>query len=332
MTVNGRTVTVCAGSTNCMGGASIIRRMAIPTYKDCMLPFLVQLKDGREQHIREVEEALAQSFSLTPVDRAQMLPSGQTGIFVNRVGWARTYLKKAALIESPKRGVFKITQRGLSVLAEGVKSLDSKYLARFPEFQEFQRASQPQGDSSTTSLAASVTEAEATPEEAIESAYQGLRQQLAQELLAKILTCSPTFFEYLVVELLVKMGYGGSRKDAGERIGQSGDGGIDGIIKEDRLGLDTIFIQAKRWQGSVGRPEIQKFVGALQGQRARKGVFITTSSYTADATAYAGQIDTKVVLIDGQKLASLMIDFDVGVSAAATYTVKRIDSDYFEEA
>jgi restriction system protein len=307
-------------------------RMAIPTYKDCMLPFLDQLKDGNDRTIRELGEVLAGHFALTPAERAELLPSGQTGIFVNRVGWARTYLKKAALIESPRRGVFRITQRGLSVLAEGVQSLDSKYLARFPEFQEFQRASQPQDDYTPSSLPVSGTETESTPEEAIESAYQGLRQQLAQELLAKILSCSPTFFEYLVVELLVKMGYGGSRKDAGERIGQSGDGGIDGIIKEDRLGLDTIFIQAKRWQGSVGRPEIQKFVGALQGQRARKGVFITTSTYTADATSYAGQIDTKVVLIDGQKLASLMIDFDVGVSVAASYTVKRIDSDYFEEA
>ncbi len=220
----------------------------------------------------------------------------------------------------------------MSVLAEGVKALDSRYLARFPEFQEFQRASQPVGGNAQSPLLVDGDGTEATPEEAIESAYQGLRQQLAQELLAKILGCSPTFFEHLVVELLVKMGYGGSRKDAGERIGQSGDGGIDGIIKEDRLGLDTIFIQAKRWQGSVGRPEIQKFVGALQGQRARKGVFITTSTYTADATLYAAQIDTKVVLIDGQQLASLMIDFDVGVSAAASYTVKRIDSDYFEEA
>jgi restriction system protein len=309
-----------------------MRRMAIPTYKDCMLPFLDQLKDGKDRPIRELGEVLAGHFELTPAERAELLPSGQTGIFVNRVGWARTYLKKAALIESPRRGVFRITQRGLSVLAEGVQSLDSKYLARFPEFQEFQRASQPQDDNTPSSLPVSGAETEATPEEAIESAYQGLRQQLAQELLAKILSCSPTFFEYLVVELLVKMGYGGSRKDAGERIGQSGDGGIDGIIKEDRLGLDTIFIQAKRWQGSVGRPEIQKFVGALQGQRARKGVFITTSTYTADATSYAGQIDTKVVLIDGQKLASLMIDFDVGVSVAASYTVKRIDSDYFEEA
>ncbi len=306
--------------------------MAIPTYKDCMLPFLLQLKGGQEWPIRELGEVLAGHFALTPAERAELLPSGQTGIFVNRVGWARTYLKKAALIESPRRGVFKITQRGLSVLAEGVKSLDSKYLTRFPEFQEFQRASQSQGDSTHSSLSVGEIAAEATPEESIESAYVGLRQQLAQELLTKILSCSPTFFEYLVVELLVKMGYGGSRKDAGERIGQSGDGGIDGIIKEDRLGLDTIFIQAKRWQGSVGRPEIQKFVGALQGQRARKGVFITTSTYTADAISYAGQIDTKVVLIDGQKLADLMIDFDVGVSVAASYTVKRIDSDYFEEA
>lgn len=309
-----------------------MRRMAIPTYKDCMLPFLTLLKNGQEWPIRELSEVLATHFDLSPIERAELLPSGQTPIFVNRVGWARTYLKKAALIESPRRGVFKITPRGLDVLNEGVQALDAKYLARFPEFQEFQRASQPQSSAESTPLVANSSEAEATPEEAIESAYQGLRQQLAQELLAKILMCSPTFFEYLVVELLVKMGYGGSRKDAGERIGQSGDGGIDGIIKEDRLGLDTIFIQAKRWQGSVGRPEIQKFVGALQGQRARKGVFITTSSYTADATAYVGQIDTKVVLIDGEKLASLMIDFDVGVSAASTYTVKRIDSDYFEEA
>ena len=170
-----------------------------------------------------------------------------------------------------------------------------------------------------------------TPEEAIESAYQGLRDQLAQELLDVVLKCSPTFFEQLVVDLLVKMGYGGSRRDAGERIGRSGDGGIDGIIKEDRLGLDTLFIQAKRWQGSVGRPEVQKFVGALQGQRARKGVFITTSTYTADAVDYVARIDTKVILIDGKALSNLMVDFDVGVSASATYVVKRIDSDYFED-
>lgn len=206
--------------------------------------------------------------------------------------------------------------------------MDVKYLEQFPEFVEFRVVSKPGNGGNTVVEAAPATN---TPEEAIELAHQGLREQLMAELLTRILGCSHTFFEQLVVELLVKMGYGGSRRDAGERIGRSGDGGIDGIIKEDRLGLDTIFIQAKRWQGSVGRPEIQKFVGALQGQRAKKGVFITTSSYTADAADYATRIDTKVVLIDGQQLAGLMIDFDVGVASAASYVVKRIDSDYFEE-
>lgn len=208
-------------------------------------------------------------------------------------------------------------------MATNPARIDAKFLEQWPEFIEFRDVSK-----GTTEQAqpAELPIATTTPEEAIELAYQGLREQLAQELLARILSCSPTFFEQLVVELLVKMGYGGSRRDAGERIGQTGDGGIDGIIKEDWLGLDTIFIQAKRWQGSVGRPEIQKFVGALQGQRARKGVFITTSFYTSDAIDYASRIDTKVVLIDGKLLSALMIDFDVGVSAAASYVVKRIDS------
>jgi restriction system protein len=204
-----------------------------------------------------------------------------------------------------------------------------KYLELFPEFIEFRDASRNNRDTAATESVAVTTEQ--TPEEALELAHQSLRISLAQDILSRILSCSPTFFERLVVELLVKMGYGGSRRDAGERIGQSGDGGIDGIIKEDRLGLDTIYIQAKRWQGSVGRPEIQKFVGALQGQRAKKGVFITTSSYTAEAVDYASRIDTKVVLIDGKLLANLMMDFDVGVSVSASYIVKRIDSDYFEE-
>lgn len=294
-----------------------------------MLPFLRHLADGSEHSLRDTEEALAKHFELTPGERAELLPSGQQGIFKNRIGWARTYLKKAGLIEAPKRAVFRITERGLQTVASNPARIDVKFLEQWPEFIEFrdiskggaEQAQRPELPNSST-----------TPEEAIELAYQGLREQLAQELLAKILVCTPTFFEQLVVELLVKMGYGGSRKDAGERIGQTGDGGIDGIIKEDRLGLDTIFIQAKRWQGSVGRPEIQKFVGALQGQRARKGVFITTSYYTADAVDYASRIDTKVVLIDGKQLSALMIDFDVGVSSAASYVVKRIDSDYFEES
>ena len=303
--------------------------MAIPDYQTCMLPFLRLLGDGQEHSLRDAEEALAEHFQLTPAERAELLPSGQQGVFKNRIGWARTHLKKAGLLEAPKRGVFKVTDRGLRSLSVNPARIDAKYLEQFPEYIEFRETSRP------STGAAALTEAippRSTPEEAIELAHQGLREQLGQELLLRILACSPSFFEQLVVELLVKMGYGGSRRDAGERIGQTGDGGIDGIIKEDRLGLDTIFIQAKRWQGTVGRPEIQKFVGALQGQRARKGVFITTSSYTAEATDYVSRIDTKVVLIDGKQLSSLMIDFDVGVSVSASYIVKRVDSDYFEEA
>lgn len=302
--------------------------MSIPDYQTCMLPLLRFLEDGHEHSLRESEEALALIFNLTAAERAERLPSGQQGIFINRIGWARTYLKKAMLIESPRRAIFKITERGIKVLSSKPARIDTKYLEQWPEFLEFRDSSR-----STQELTqpVDVPLSGATPEETLESAHLGLREQLSQELLSRILSCSPTFFEQLVVELLVKMGYGGSRRDAGERIGQTGDGGIDGIIKEDRLGLDTIFIQAKRWQGSVGRPEIQKFVGALQGQRAKKGVFITTSTYTSDAATYVSNIDTKVVLINGKQLADLMIDFDIGVSLSASYTVKKIDSDYFEE-
>jgi restriction system protein len=302
--------------------------MAIPDYQTCMLPLVRFLADGKERTMREAEESLATEFGLTAAERAELLPSGQQGIFRNRLGWARTYLKKALLVDSPRRGVFKITERGLEQLATSPARIDVKFLDRFPEFVAFRDAAKPDPSISTPEI----TPPKTTPEEAIEIAYQGLREQLGEEILARILSCSPGFFEQLVVELLVKMGYGGSRRDAGERIGQTGDGGIDGIIKEDRLGLDTIFIQAKRWQGTVGRPEIQKFVGALQGQRARKGVFITTSSYSSDAIDYASRIDTKVVLIDGKQLSNLMMDFDVGVAPSAAYVVKRIDSDYFEES
>lgn len=306
--------------------------MAIPDYQTCMLPFLRFLGDSKEHSLRDAEESLSEHFNLSPTERAELLPSGQQGIFKNRIGWARTFLKKACLVDAPKRGVFKITDRGLKLLATNPTRIDGKLLEQFPEFMEFRGVSKaPNGKKIISEPMVAIPVVTTTPEEAIELAYQGLREQLAQELLSVILSCSPTFFEQLVVDLLVKMGYGGSRRDAGERIGQTGDGGIDGIIKEDRLGLDAIYIQAKRWQGSVGRPEIQKFVGALQGQRARKGVFITTSSYTADAIDYASRIDTKVVLIDGKALSALMIDFDVGVSASASYVVKRIDSDYFEE-
>lgn len=303
--------------------------MPIPDYQSLMLPLLRFVADGNDHTTREAVEILASEFQLSPAERTELLASGQQAIFNNRVAWANSYLKKAGLLESPRRGALRITSRGKQILDEDPPKIDVRFLERFPEFIEFRDVPRNNRGAETTEPAVAATEQ--TPEEALELAHQSLRLSLAQDILSRILSCSPTFFERLVVELLVKMGYGGSRRDAGERIGQSGDGGIDGIIKEDRLGLDTIFIQAKRWQGSVGRPEIQKFVGALQGQRAKKGVFITSSSYTAEAIEYASRIDTKVVLIDGQLLANLMMDFDVGVSVSASYSVKRIDSDYFEE-
>ena len=303
--------------------------MAIPDFQTLMLPLLRYTADGVEHNAREAVETLAVEFSLSNEERREPLPSGRALLFDNRLAWALFHMKKAGLMDAPRRGVFRITQRGNDLLASKPKNINLKLLEQFPEFQQFRATSNKSKDE--IKLETPIATSEQTPEEALEFAHQSIRQSLAQDLLSRILTCSPRFFEDLVVELLVAMGYGGSRRDAGERIGQSGDEGIDGIIKEDRLGLDTIYIQAKRWQGNVGRPEIQKFVGALQGQRARKGVFITTSSFTAEAIDYASRIDTKVVLIDGQQLANLMMDFDVGVSVAATYAVKRIDSDYFEE-
>lgn len=303
--------------------------MPIPDYQSLMLPLLRFAADGDDHTTREAVEVLANEFQLTPAERNELLASGQQAIFNNRVGWANSYLKKSMLLESPRRGTLRITTRGKEILKENPPRIDVRFLERFPEFIEFRDT--PRNNRGIGTAEPVVAATEQTPEESLELAHQNLRLSLAQDILTRILSCSPTFFERLVVELLVKMSYGGSRRDAGERIGQSGDGGIDGIIKEDRLGLDTIFIQAKRWQGSVGRPEIQKFVGALQGQRAKKGVFITTSSYTSEAIDYASRIDTKVVLIDGQLLSDLMMDFDVGVSVSASYVIKRIDSDYFEE-
>jgi len=303
--------------------------MPIPDFQSLMLPLLRFVSDGKEHTLREAEDVLALEFKLSTLEKAELLPSGRQAVFANRIGWARLHIKKAGLVEQPRRGFFNITLRGTEVLKNPPEKINLKFLDQFPEHLEFRSTNR---NGVIEKIATFQPLAEQTPEESLELAYQTLRKELAQEILSRTLTCSPAFFEHLVVELIVKMGYGGSRRDAGERIGQSSDGGIDGIIKEDRLGLDTIYLQAKRWQGSVGRPEIQKFVGALQGQRARKGVFLTTSTFTADATSYVTHIDTKVVLIDGEMLANLMIDFDVGVSISTTYTLKRIDSDYFDDS
>ena len=290
-----------------------------------MLPLLSLAADGQEHSLRDAIETLAEYFGLNSDELRELLPSGQQPIFHNRVGWARTYLKKAGLLHYPRRAYFQITDRGQAVLAETPATINNEYLKQFPEFRDFQSRS------TATQLPAKPADDKETPEEAIEQAYQTLRDDLASELLQTIMGCSPAFFEKLVVDLLVRMGYGGTRRDAGQAIGGSGDGGIDGIIKEDRLGLDILYVQAKRWEGVVGRPEIQKFAGALQGQRARKGIFITTSSFSREATSYVSYIDSKIILIDGEQLAQLMIDYNVGVAGMAVYELKRMDSDYFLE-
>lgn len=301
--------------------------MAIPDYQTIMLPLLKIAVDENEHPIGDARDRLADIFKLTEEDRSDLLPSGKQKVFDNRVGWARTYLKKAGLIEYTKRGIFKITSRGKEVLKSTPSEINVKFLEQFPEFISFREVARV-GQETPESLEISN---QATPEESLEYAYQKIIQNLAQELLAKIMELSPSFFENLVVELLVKMGYGGSRFDAGRAIGKTGDGGIDGIIKEDKLGLDIIYIQAKRWEGTVGRPEIQKFAGALQGHRAKKGVFITTSNFSNEALDYVSRIDNKIILIEGKQLTELMIEHDIGVSKMVTYELKKIDSDYFSE-
>lgn len=306
--------------------------MPIPDYQTIMLPLLTFASDQREHSARESIESLAQTFQLTDAERRELLTSGQQ-TFDNRVGWAITYLKKAGLLEATRRSHFRITPRGIDALKSKPARINGKFLEQYPEFLEFKNRDR-RIDSTTqpaSPAAVSAREEESTPEDAIEAAYQRLRTELANDIVQAIMGCSPAFFERLVVDLLVKMGYGGSRKDAGQAIGRSGDGGIDGIIKEDRLGLDVIYIQAKRWEGTVGRPEIQKFVGALQGLRARKGIFITTSSFSSEAMQYVAMIESKVVLIDGRTLANFMIDHGVGVSPVASYEIKRVDTDYFTE-
>jgi restriction system protein len=302
--------------------------MPIPDYQSIMLPLLQQLHDGQEHSLGDVREAVAAHFSLTAAEREQMLPSGNQGIFDNRVGWARTYLKKAGLLEYVKRGVLRVTPKGQEILSENLAEINVKYLEKFPEFREFRQYKKETKDTVLEQQSSSNT-----LDEDIESAYQQLRHQLTSDLLEQVRSGSWQFFERLVVNLLVKMGYGGSRKEAGQAFQKSGDEGIDGIIKEDRLGLDTIYVQAKRWQdgATVGRPEVQKFAGALQGKRARKGIFITTSSFSKDAVEYAGLIESKIILIDGVKLADLMVEHGVGVTTTNSYEIKKIDLDFFAE-
>ena len=302
--------------------------MAVPDYQSLMLPLLKITGDRQEHSLGEVIDTLALQFELTDADRQEILPSGRQGKFDNRVGWARTYLKKAGLVESTGRAKFRITDRGLEVLRTNPVGINNRFLRQFPEFLEFQTTSRQSNKRDDEEEA---EEPSQTPEEILESSYQGLRHDLALELLERVKNSLPRFFENLVVDLLVAMGYGGSKADAGQAVGRSGDGGIDGIIKEDRLGLDVVYIQAKRWEGTVGRPVVQAFAGSLEGQRARKGVLITTSQFSQDARDYVTRIEKKIVLIDGEQLAQLMIDHNIGVAEVASYVVKKADLDYFGE-
>ncbi len=293
-----------------------------------MLPLLEHVADGGEYTLAGSRDVLVHRLKLTPEERDQRLPSGAVNTFYNRLAWAKTYLERAGLLLKVKRGVFKISSSGIAVLRDPPERIDINYLQRFESFNTFRQRT-ADSDVEAAVLVTS-TASDATPEEALELAYKELRDNLASQLLVQIKASHPSFFEKLVVDLMLKMGYGGPGDDAGTVTSYGRDGGIDGMINEDRLGLGVIYLQAKRWEETVGRPEIQKFVGALHGHRAKKGVFLTTSQFSMDALEYAKAIDPKVVLIDGAKLTQLMIDYDVGVSTAQVYQIKRVDSDYFE--
>jgi len=303
--------------------------MPIPDYQTLMLPLLRLASDSVEKPFRDAVERLADEFSLTDEERTEMLPSGTAHVFGNRVGWARSYLKQAGLLDAPKRGVFRITSDGKALLATSPPKIDNNLLNQYASFRAF-RVRGKEGEGSAPTLPFAETASEQTPEDAMALAYQRVRKNLEGELLEQVKTASPAFFERLVVDLIVAMGYGGTLQDAGRAIGRSGDGGIDGIIKEDRLGLDVIYLQAKKWEGNVGRPEVQKFAGALQGQRANKGILITTSGFSREALEYVNIIATKIILIDGETLVSLMVDHNVAVTRMGTYELKKIDADYFE--
>lgn len=311
--------------------------MAVPDYQSLMYPVLEEHADGRELPLKDMRAGVAARLRLSKEDLEDMLPSGQLTRYTDRANWAYTYLKQAGMLRLVRRGVYQITERGKQALLDSNGRIDNNYLKRFPEFVDFiNRQSRPVQPAAAeqTSAAASVEEPnELTPDEMVRQGYRRVRAGVASELLDRLRRSSPAFFERSVVGLLVAMGYGGSREDAASVIGQTGDEGIDGIIKEDRLGLESIYIQAKRWKegSTVGRPDIQQFTGALQGQKARKGVFITTSSFSREARDYAAKVQATIVLIDGQQMAELMLDHGVGVSVQETIRLFKIDEDYFIE-
>jgi len=300
--------------------------VAIPDFQTLMRPLLEAYSSGGERPISEVRHALSVEFALTEEELAERLPSGLAKTFDNRVGWAATYLYRTGLVVRPRRSVYQITERGREVLAANPNRVDLSVLSQFPEFEEFRK---PTGRRRRAPQVVPAADETATPEERIEAAYQELRQALAVELLERVHTMPPSAFEDLVLDVLHAMGYGDGTEDSRLRTGASGDRGIDGVIREDKLGLDVVYVQAKRWEGGVGRPVVQGFVGALQGARASKGIIFTASTFSSEAREYAATVSPRVILIDGERLAELMMDYNVGVAAREAYEVKRVDRDYF---
>lgn len=295
-----------------------------------MLPLLRLLADGESHRLAELVQQIGDEFQLSDAERTERLPSGQPRL-LNRVAWARTYMGKAGLLEGTGRGSVRITDRGKALLAENPSRIDMRLLTRYPEYVAFKQGPGTTTGGGTPEVDPGEIAATETPEEQMEHAYRQLQAELAEDVLANIKAHSSRFFERLVLDLLVAMGYGGTLEDAAQVLGQTGDGGVDGVIKEDRLGLDVIYVQAKRWNGTVGRPEVQGFAGSLDGYRSRKGIFITTGTFSRDAQDYVGRIDKRIVLIDGSMLGRLMVQHGIGVTVASDYQIKRIDSDYFGE-
>lgn len=299
--------------------------MTIPTYEDLMLPLIKLIQDGKDYSLREVEETLSKEFQLTDEERNRVLPSGKMTYIYNRIGWAKTSLKKAGLVEQTKTGFFKITNRGLEILKENPTRIDVKYLLKFPGFEEYQHGSKRENKQEIQSVISVSTQ---TPDDMISSGYQLIRENLYNEILEKVKSISDSGFERLILELCKAMHYG----DLVEHTGKSGDQGIDGIIKEDRLGLGLIYLQAKKWEGQVPSKEVRNFAGSLQATKTKKGIFITTAEFTPDAKEFIKRLtDTTIILINGKELAKLMEEFDVGVSVVDSVKIKKIDQDYFEQ-
>jgi len=304
--------------------------MAVPDYQTFMRPLLDVLSDGQVWKMRDLYARLATEFALTEADLAEMLPSGRQATYMNRIGWAKTYLLKAGAVHSPQRGVVEIAERGRQLLKQHPHGVSTRLLYTFPEFVQFQGADSAFGLQTEQPEIKTTPAPSLSPEEQFDALYTEFSRSLISDLLAQIQALTPTQFERLVVQVLVAMGYGGSVRDAGAALGKRGDNGIDGVVKQDPLGLDKIYIQAKQWTSNVGSQEVRNFSGSLTYHKATKGVLLTTADFSPSATDTARQIGN-IILIGGQQLAGLMVEYGVGVLTRSTYLVRRVDSEFFEE-